>query len=338
MKTLLLMFCVLCTASLSYTQTIKQVEYFIDKDKGVGKNIKIILNGPEDSSYNFTADVSALTTGYHKLYLRTKDSKGKWSLSAQKSFEVIIADTQAAVTAGEYFYDTDPGYGKGKKINVSPQDSLIAEDFNTVTSSLGKGYHKLYARFKDSYGKWSIAAQKTVEIIKTTDTAKIIAVEYFFDDDKGYRRATEKTFASASGDSTFKFKIPYNKIPGGSDTLFIRAEDSLGNWSITKYALFSLQSSLNKSAVADATTNTVINGMQVSLFPNPASNVLHYSLNNMMENMKLTIMNVKDEMVRKVQQPARKEGEINIGNLANGIYILQFSNGIKTFTARFIKQ
>lgn len=330
------MFCVLCAASLIKAQTIKQSEYFIDKDKGVGKNSKLTLGASGDSSYTFTADVSNFAAGYHKLYVRTKDSKGKWSITVQKNFEVVTADTQAVVISGEYFYDTDPGFDKGKKINVSPKDSLVMQDFNTVTSSLGKGYHKLYTRFKDSYGKWSITIQRNIGIIKTTDTVKIIAAEYFFDDDKGYRKATEKIFASASDDSAFKFKIPYNKIPADADTLFIRAEDSLGNWSLTKYALFSVQSVL-KQAVADNAAVNEADEKQLQVFPNPASNIINYSYKGVKNITNAVIVNANGETVKRFQL-SNTQGKLNIGNLVAGTYILQISNSVQTQSVKFIKQ
>ena len=68
MKTLLTMFCIACAMFLN-AQTLKQVEYFIDKDKGVGKNTKLNLFASADSSYQVNVDVSTLNAGIHKLDL-----------------------------------------------------------------------------------------------------------------------------------------------------------------------------------------------------------------------------------------------------------------------------
>ena len=96
---------------------------------------------------------------------------------------------------------------------------------------------------------------------------KIIAAEYFFTNDPGFRKATTKTFSKISADSTFKFKIAYNKIPADADTLFIRTEDSLGKWSLTKIALFNVQSLVKQAIASNAKTNA--GNSQLIVFPNP---------------------------------------------------------------------
>ncbi|MEP6683984.1 MAG: T9SS type A sorting domain-containing protein, partial [Parafilimonas sp.] len=238
------------------------------------------------------------------------------------------------IFTGEYFFDKDPGFGKAKKITVSPQDALIIQDFNTVTSSLTNGLHKLYTRFKDSSGSWSLTDKRNVEIIKTADTIKIIAVEYFFSGDKGFGKATAKVFETTSADSVFKFKIPYNKIPANADTLFIRAKDSLGNWSITKFALFSIQSFV-KNAIDDA---IVIDQNKLQVFPNPANNFIHFYCKGMNVNSEIIILNVNGQLVKKCQPSSVESGQINISDLSSGTYILQIGNGQTTQSIKFIKQ
>ncbi|MEP6466038.1 MAG: T9SS type A sorting domain-containing protein [Parafilimonas sp.] len=334
MKTLFTIFCIVCTTCLLQAQTMKQVEYFIDTDKGVGKNTKLNLAASNDSSYQFNIDATNISIGFHKLYFRSKDSKGKWSLTYYKNIEIVSSDAQPKIIAGEYFFDKDPGFGKAKKIIVSPQGASITQDFNTVTSSFTNGMHKLFTRFKDSTGNWSVTDKRNVEIIRTADTTKIIAVEYFFSGDKGFGKATAKVFETTAADSVFKFKIPYNKIPANADTLFIRAEDSLGNWSITKYELFSIQSFV-KNAIADA---IIIDRNKLQVFPNPANNIIHFSCKGMNINNEIIILNANGQLVKKCQPSSAESGEINISDLSSGTYILQISYGETKQSVKFVKQ
>jgi len=334
MKTLLTMFCFFCTTFLSQAQTLKQVEYFIDKDKGVGKNTKLNLTTSADSTYQINVDVSNTSVGFHKLYFRIKDSKGNWSTTYRKSIEVVASFAQPNVSAGEYFFDKDPGYGKGKTITVSPHDTLITQQFNATTSALTNGFHKLYTRFKDSSGKWSVTYRSNAEITRTSDTPKITAVEYFFSGDKGFGNATEKTFATTSADSVFKIKIAYDKIPANADTIFIRAEDSLGNWSITKFALFTVQS-LVKDAISSALKNN-LNKLQV--FPNPAVNFINFYFKGINANSEITILNVNGQVVKRCSSTSVESGQINISDLCSGTYMLQLSDGQTKQSVKFIKQ
>lgn len=334
MKTLLTMFCIACAVFLN-AQTLKQVEYFIDKDKGVGKNTKLNLAASADSSYQINIDVSTLKAGVHKLYIRVKDNKGKWSLTDKRTIEIITADTQAVIIAGEYFFDKDPGYGKGKKINVSGSDTSIVKDFTAVTESLATGYHKLYTRFKDSYGKWSSTNFRNIEIVKTEDTVNIIAAEYFFAPDKGFGKATEKAFATVSQDSTFKFKIPYNKIPAGSDSLFIRVQDNNGKWSTTKIAKFSIQALMQDAVIADA---KVVNDTEFRIYPNPATENISVSFQSKNKSASMQIFDGNGKPVLQKMLTPGLSNNINVTSLAAGVYFVQINDGAIIRSGRFIKQ
>ena len=334
MKTLLTMFCIACAMFLN-AQSLKQAEYFIDKDKGVGLNTKLNLAASADSSYQMNIDVSALSAGIHKLYIRVKDSKGKWSVTDSRNIEIVNADTQAVIMAGEYFFDKDPGYGKGKKINVTENDSVVVKEFIAATQSLTSGYHKFYTRIKDSEGKWSITNRKNIEIIKTPDTVHIIAAEYFFSTDKGFAKATRKEFATVSQDSTFKFKIPYNDIPAGADSLFLRVQDDNGKWSTTKITAFSIQALMQEAEIADA---KVVSDTRLRVYPNPATEYINVSFASKSKTASLQIFDENGKPVLQKTLTPGLSNHINISHLAAGVYFVQTSDGTTTQSARFTKQ
>ncbi|MBV9963349.1 MAG: T9SS type A sorting domain-containing protein [Parafilimonas sp.] len=338
MKTLLTMFCIFFTGTLLRSQTIKQAEYFIDKDQGVGKNTKLNLTASADSSYQLNIDVSGVSEGFHKLYIRVKDSKGKWSLPVRKTIQVTNTFNQAQITKGEYFFDKDPGYGKGKPITVSSPDTIIEKNFAAITSALGIGHHKLYIRCKDDNGNWGITSHRNIEIIKTQDTVKIVAAEYFFTSDKGYNHATRKVFSDSLADGKFKFKIPYNKIPANADTLFIRTEDSLGNWSLTGLAKFSVQSFTNASTTLE-NDNSIVNNVETfTVFPNPASHNINVDFKSKNANASLQIFDMNGKIILEKIIISSAINTIDISKLIAGSYTITINDGQTQRTEKFIKQ
>ncbi|HZW70268.1 MAG TPA: T9SS type A sorting domain-containing protein, partial [Hanamia sp.] len=133
---------------------------------------------------------------------------------------------------------------------------------------LSEGYHKLYARFLDNLGKWSLTLRRNMEVYKDENN-KVLNGEYFFKTDEGFGNCTPVTFAAPSADGSFVINIPRNTIPAGADTLFVRVHDDLeSRWSITRLfnvsvALpltlldFSAMKQLNTAKLHWQTTNEV---------------------------------------------------------------------------------
>jgi len=230
---IILWFCMgLSLASLS--QNVVQAEYFIDTDMGYGNNTLLSLTPAADGTFQLSIPVSSYQPGYHKLYIRTKDSDGKWSLTSKRNIEVPASDAKTVIASGEYFIDTDPGFGMGKPITITSPDSIILQNFLAATTGLSEGYHKLYGRFEDNLGKWSLTFRRTVEVYKS-DTNKVLNGEYFFKTDLGFGSCNGVSFAVPAADGSYLINIPRNTIPADADTLFLRVRDDIENrWSITQ--------------------------------------------------------------------------------------------------------
>jgi hypothetical protein len=219
----------------SFPQNVVQVEYYIDADAGFGNNTIINVIPAADGTFPFTVNLSSFIPGSHKLYIRTKDSDGKWSFTARRNIELLASAAKTTIVAGEYFIDTDPGFGTASPITIATPDSIILQNFTAVTSGLPEGYHKLYGRFKDNQGKWGLTFRRNIEVYKS-DTTKVIKAEYFFRTDQGFGNCATVTFASPAADGSFSFNIPRNTIPAGADTLFIRVQNNMENrWSLTQW-------------------------------------------------------------------------------------------------------
>ena len=169
------------------------------------------------------------------MYIRTKDSDGKWGLTARRNIELLQSLAKTIIVSGEYFIDADPGFGTAIPITIATPDSIILQNFTAVASGLSEGYHKLYGRFKDNQGKWGLTFRRNMEIYKS-DTTKVMKAEYFFRTDQGFGDCASVTFASPAADGSFSFNIPRSTIPAGADTLFIRVQDDMENrWSLTQW-------------------------------------------------------------------------------------------------------
>lgn len=295
----------LLLAAVPKAQNVVRAEYFIDTDAGVGNNNLITLANPSsDGIYNLNINLTGLTIGYHKLYIRTRDSDGNWSFTSRRNIEINSSNTTKKIISGEYFFDADPGFDAATAISITAQDSAILKNFATVTSSLSAGYHKLYIRLKDNDGNWSLTTRRNVEVINSA--AYVIAgAEYFFNTDPGAGSANPVTFAIPAADSSFSFNIPLNKIPTGAHTLYIRARDSVNrNLGLTQWqkdsVITSVQSGLwsqpgtwSNNKIPDASTVVVLHHNVEVDIPTATCKSLAAYLNNVQcivrPNMKVTI-------------------------------------------------
>ena len=216
------------------SQNVLQVEYFVDTDAGFGNNTIIDVTPTPDGTFPFTLHLASLIPGFHKLYIRTKDSDGKWGLTARRNIEVLLSESKTNIVNGEYFIDTDPGFGSATPITITTPDSAILQNFTALTTGLSEGYHKLYGRLLDNEGKWGLTFRRNIEVYKS-DTNKVMKAEYFFTTDQGFGNCATAAF-TPSADGSFTILIPRNSIPAGADTLFIRVQDDIETrWSITQW-------------------------------------------------------------------------------------------------------
>lgn len=255
MKSKLFVAALMALGFAATAQTVVQAEYFIDSDNGVGNNNIINLVNPSaDGNYNLNINLTGLSTGNHKLYIRTKDSDGYWTQTTRRNIEIISSNTIKRVTGGEYFFDDDPGFNAANPVTVSPQDSVIIENFTAVVSSLPVGYHKLYIRLKDNDGNWSLTTRRNVEIINNSSYT-IAGAEYFFNSDPGIGNAAPVMFNPTAADSSFAFKISLSAIAAGSHTLYVRARDNINNsWSFTMSQKDSVITSVQNGLWSDVNT------------------------------------------------------------------------------------
>lgn len=220
------------------TRTVAALEYFFDADPGPGNGIQIFARNTV--LLDEVIVTSALPAGIHRLYVRTRDDEGVWSLPRSQVFFIPYNTSlfeERTVAAVEYYFDADPGPGNGIQIygrNAVELDQLIS------TATLPAGIHRIFVRALDSAGRWSLPRNLVFFIPHPAALpgAEITRLEYFIDNDRGFGNGTLVDVANgiSMGVSLPLFIGP---IEHGNHTLFVRGQNTQGSWGFPVSCQFS---------------------------------------------------------------------------------------------------
>src|SRR5882724_2715385 len=150
-KRLLSAFFVLLAVSSLRAQQITRAEYFFNTDPGPGSATALPVT-PGDSVVinNSIAIPTNLQPGINLLYVRTADNNGTWSFPEVSL--LWISGAQKKLSALEYFFDADPGFGNGTSIPFAPADSIAMVQNIAIPDTLRGGVHLLFVRTKNEAG------------------------------------------------------------------------------------------------------------------------------------------------------------------------------------------
>lgn len=228
---------------------IVKAEYFYDTDPGLGNGTNIPVTAATDiSNMLFNADVSALGTGVHTLYVRTRDASGFWSMANIGTFakvQVLYSNPHSVtnINKAEYYYDTDPGVGNGTDIPLMAATDISGMVFNTNTGAIAPGVHTLYIRTRDAGGFWSLT--NTIIFAKVKElspnphsVSNIVYAEYFVDTDPGLGNGGYIALTPATDIANINFNVDMTIYPNQVHRLYVRSRDAEGKWSITNIHTF----------------------------------------------------------------------------------------------------
>lgn len=226
-----------------------RLEYFIDTDPGFGQGKPVVITAAQNiSGFSFNADITGLSNGFHRLYLRSQNADGTWSLTNSTFFDNFIVPVYAStapaadVVAAEYFIDTDPGFGNGTPIAGIAGTDISGKSVAAQISGLNPGTHRIYIRTKDASGKWSLTNSAVFDNSAIPDypTAPVrnplITLEYFFDNDPGFGNGTAVSFSPENDLTDLTLSVPVNGLTDGVHTFYIRSRQN--PWSLTAFAEF----------------------------------------------------------------------------------------------------
>jgi hypothetical protein len=134
----------------------------------------------------------------------------------------------------EYYLDTDPGYGNGTQVAITPSDSLNLS-FSADLSDLEPGIHVLYARALDDSSRWSLARSHpfVLEAAVTDQAPAITAIEYYFAADSALTAPRTFSDFTPTVDLALDFAPDLSGLETGSTyALHLLAADALGRRSL----------------------------------------------------------------------------------------------------------
>lgn len=229
--------------SVAAPLNVVKAEYFIDTDPGFHNGVNIPVTAALDIAGLVTSiNTASLTVGVHRLYVRTLNAEGEWSITSVRPFVVdfdpVYPATPAAplnITKAEYFIDTDPGFGNGINIALSAATNIPALIAGIHTNLLAAGAHTLYVRSLNAEGEWSLVSFR--QFIVNEDPAypaappapgNITYAEYFFNTDPGFGNGTPITLTPGIDISNLNVTVNTSTLPPGLHRFYIRSFDDWG--------------------------------------------------------------------------------------------------------------
>lgn len=206
-------------------QEVVAYEYYIDDE--TDKRTSVVTDG---GLVDFNTDVSSLSSGLHKLSLRTQDSGGRWSTPHIQYFYYVAPPRQTSLARVEYYWDDN--CASRQTVNLG-NSGVFSEDLDV--SGFSDGLHKLFVRVQDTDSVWSTPYCR---LFYKEGEARIIGYEYWFN--KGYE---ERKFEPIEPVAVYDMKNVYVDVTPvwnlsdedseetPENTFHIRFKNSKGQWS-----------------------------------------------------------------------------------------------------------
>lgn len=314
--------------NLNTLSATNAAEYYIDTDPGFGSgNAATIASGNSFLLNNFNIATQNLTEGIHFLYVRSKNANNRWSVPVRNVFYVNPnLNAPSATTAAEYFIDTDPGFGNANSITVTAGNTFILNNYNVVTENLSEGIHFLYIRCKNANNKWSVPVRRVLYVSPNLNSpSPIIAAEYFIDTDPGFDLGSTIPITQGNIVQT-NFDVITNGLSVGTHFLYVRVKNQDNIWSVASRKLFTVDDQLS---VSDNLT------FDIKIYPNPTSGIVSiYS----QDNLTIDKIDVLDVLGKTVAIQTENTSQVDISDLANGMYVFKIYSGETIFQKKIMKR
>lgn len=148
---------------------LSRLEYFFDTDPGYGCGFP--LSSPNTGTNTYTMSFESTPPGVHVLSLRAQDDAGHWSQTLSRT--IYILEPCGGITYVEYFFDDDPGEGKGITAQL-PENLSAPFAFEVSVDNLTIGTHQFCVRAKSSKDQWSVIRRAIVEVSEATGVDGIV--------------------------------------------------------------------------------------------------------------------------------------------------------------------
>jgi len=216
---------------------ITEIEYYFDTDPGQGEGVQIYSRNPVELDQ--LIDVTALSPGIHRLYIRGKNSLGDWGMPRGSAFYISYPEELSeprTISGVEYYFDSDPGPGNGYEILTR---DLISIDPALATTGLVSGVHRLYVRGQNDLGIWGMPRETSFLILYEDEPGAVLSgLEYFIDTDPGFGNGSWVAL-SPEHSASLTFPITVGAVEPGNHFLYFRGRDSNGSWGLPVACQFS---------------------------------------------------------------------------------------------------
>jgi PKD repeat protein len=247
---------------------ITQAEYFFDNDPGFGNGIPIAVTPANVVALNFNTNTTGLSPGIHILFVRVKS--GTWS---QTHSRLIAVSPETGISQAEYFFDSDPGFGNGTAINLTP-GNLVNLDFDANTTGLTPGIHTLFVRVKS--GIWS---QTHARLVGVNPDVGITQAEYFFNADPGFGNGTPITITPGKV-VELNFEANASSLNPGIHTLFVRVKSGIWSQSHARLIAVNTENGITQAEYFMGEDPGYGNGIPIDIAPGNLV-ILNFDIENM---------------------------------------------------------
>ena len=333
---------------------ITAIEYFFDTDPGFNFGIPVAVPSPATDLINvpISINVSALSTGMHTFYVRTKNATNLWSLTNwSKVYKEFLYPNPAAtgpIRRLEYFIDTDPGFGNATPVGIPASQTEIANlAFTVDLSAVPAGTHRFYIRTLDD--EWGL----TNVVLFTTNT--VLPVKLLNFSVKKERMTATATWQTSFEQNNAGFDV--ERSSNGIDFVKTGYVNGKGNSSTRQdYSFKDLQpgqgisyyrlrqidldgrSALSEIRTVDFTGEEVV---PLRLFPNPATQFIQLQLPSEFFGQQANI-SIADGTGRIVKQWMINSAQLSvltlpITELPAGMWRLIISTKTRTASGSFTK-
>lgn len=207
----------------------QQVEYFWDTDPGVGQGQLLQSFTGTTATINANLDVRTLSEGIHQLGLRAINGTHH-SSTYYRTF--YIPATSHEVKAIEYYFDEDPGVGRGTRMSATMTGETLNMAFAINTEDLAEGVHRIGLRVLTD-GTWSETKVRQF-LVRRYDEKHVVRLEYFWDEDPGTGCAYVVDITPGQ-EVTINFEADMFGLEEGTHTLGLRAMSGSKGWSPVEY-------------------------------------------------------------------------------------------------------
>ena len=236
-------FATLCLVASTNAQNITKVEYYIDTDPGYGLATDVpITVGTPINDFTFSVPMTSVADGFHRVFVRTKDINGDWSMVSNNTFLKMVVPANPVLTVPniskvEYYIDTDPGYGLATDVPISAGTPINNLSINVPMTSVSDGFHRVFVRTKDVNNVWSMVASNTflkmaVPANPTIPIPTIVKAEYYIDTDPGYGLAIDMPLTAGTPINNLTANVNISALTLGTHKIYVRTKDANNDWSM----------------------------------------------------------------------------------------------------------